>query len=383
MELKNILETDINIINYIFVLSMFTNSTYGPGYEVVRNYFLTHLYSTTIEQSTFSWFGNTSNVIQQKLNILFENIKIDCIVDDIKIYYDDVYHDGNLVIVIDCIFNKIKMSCIVFRGLTTSKNTSTIMYQLIPRKHKLDSNKNHKVGYSFYKGFESIYTKISNIQFKYNTIVCCGHSLGGVYASLFSYKLIEKGCDNVNLFTYNSPRVGNINFAQFLNDNLQVNYRMSIWPDIIPTTPPKYTGFCHTGRPVQLSINCKYKYIKFKNLVIYNGETLDCTELDMEPTFLGSIHNLNYNTKNFILAHMYFCFGTNKPVIIPDRKDIPFFNLNLYKTNHITNYNNVYDNDLFKRYGNFNNNDTWYDTYHLHQYGFVFLHHCIRLQYHP
>jgi len=73
-----------------------------------------------------------------------------------------------------------------------------------------------------------------------------GHSLGGAFASLavvdIKYvSLIDK--ERVHLYTYGSPRVGDINLAKEIISSVNENYRVTNRRDIVPHLPPCISNF--------------------------------------------------------------------------------------------------------------------------------------------
>ena len=75
-----------------------------------------------------------------------------------------------------------------------------------------------------------------------------GHSLGGALATLLVATLIENGIDVKGLYTYGAPRVGDGEFAKWLNGKLRnrCNYRVVNEGDIVPHLPSEQR-FSHAG----------------------------------------------------------------------------------------------------------------------------------------
>ncbi|KKY36307.1 putative lipase [Diaporthe ampelina] len=69
------------------------------------------------------------------------------------------------------------------------------------------------------------------------TLVVTGHSLGG--ANLGSY-----ACD---LYTYGSPRVGNLALVKFVTNQAGAEYRATHFDDPVPRLPPILFGYFHTS----------------------------------------------------------------------------------------------------------------------------------------
>ncbi|BDD60403.1 hypothetical protein MPDQ_000811 [Monascus purpureus] len=74
-------------------------------------------------------------------------------------------------------------------------------------------------------------------------IVITGHSLGGALATLAAVDLRNAG-NEIDLYTYGSPRVGNKAFAEFLTSQSGgTTYRVTHTDDPVPKLPPKNLGF--------------------------------------------------------------------------------------------------------------------------------------------
>ena len=81
-----------------------------------------------------------------------------------------------------------------------------------------------------------------------------GHSLGGAVATLLACAIYLNFRDNpVTLYTYASPRVGDIEFARHWN-HLLPHLRHVYRNDIIPAVPPAALGFRHFGHLRQMSL---------------------------------------------------------------------------------------------------------------------------------
>ena len=109
-----------------------------------------------------------------------------------------------------------------------------------------------------------------------NKIIITGHSLGAGIATVAAYHLglMNK---NVYVYTFASPRVGNIEFANYINKTTQCFYRIVNLSDLIPTLPisvmPNMTSvnnpfiYMHAGKMIDFDQN--WKSIE-NNHMIYN-----------------------------------------------------------------------------------------------------------------
>lgn len=87
------------------------------------------------------------------------------------------------------------------------------------------------------------------------TVYCCGHSLGGAMATLFT----GRHEDIVNkVFTYGSPRVGSGKFVKML---VTPHLRVVNNNDIVPSVPPALFGFRHDGEK---------RYLNFEGALVDN-----------------------------------------------------------------------------------------------------------------
>jgi len=81
------------------------------------------------------------------------------------------------------------------------------------------------------------------------TVVFTGHSLGGGLATLAAMELLMAGYDNVKLYTYGSPRVGDNMFCDMLDLFMYGDhFRFVNNNDIVPRVPPRALGFNHAGQ---------------------------------------------------------------------------------------------------------------------------------------
>lgn len=79
------------------------------------------------------------------------------------------------------------------------------------------------------------------------TLVVTGHSLGAAVGTLAAVELRNKGyaCD---LYTYGSPRVGNLAFVEYVTSQAGAEYRATHYDDPVPRLPPMALfGYFHTS----------------------------------------------------------------------------------------------------------------------------------------
>jgi len=83
-----------------------------------------------------------------------------------------------------------------------------------------------------------------------------GHSLGGALATLCAYELATRRTpvrarQDISLYTYGAPRVGNKAFATRYNAAVPDSWRITNTQDIIPSVP-RLLGYAHVAHSVRL-----------------------------------------------------------------------------------------------------------------------------------
>ncbi|KAK3897416.1 Alpha/Beta hydrolase protein, partial [Staphylotrichum tortipilum] len=82
-------------------------------------------------------------------------------------------------------------------------------------------------------------------------VVVTGHSLGGAVATLAAAHLRADDGVPADLYTYGSPRVGNLEFAKFVSDQAEdvggANYRVTHTDDPVPRLPPISFNYRHVS----------------------------------------------------------------------------------------------------------------------------------------
>lgn len=115
---------------------------------------------------------------------------------------------------------------------------------------------------SIHDGFATIYASLSGAVIKAarsldpgKPLFVSGHSLGAPLASLAALAIAQKISafrDNVRLYTYAGPRLGNPAFAEAFSRVVPNNFRIVNLADLVPTLPPTKTGdviYVHAGEP--------------------------------------------------------------------------------------------------------------------------------------
>ncbi|CAJ0871116.1 8252_t:CDS:2 [Entrophospora sp. SA101] len=122
---------------------------------------------------------------------------------------------------------------------------------------------NAKVHTGFFKAFlesrKDVIEEVTNFMetnpdFK---VVLTGHSLGGAIATLTALDLVQNNKklvseENLFIFTYGLPRIGNQEFANFVDSQLKLN-RIVNFEDAVPRLPPKFLDYKHSGSEFWIS----------------------------------------------------------------------------------------------------------------------------------
>jgi predicted lipase len=92
-------------------------------------------------------------------------------------------------------------------------------------------------------------------------VLVTGHSLGGALATLCAYELSERQgpagkVQDVCMYSYGAPRVGNKRFAALFNERVPDSWRITNRSDIIPSMP-RLLGYSHVKHSVRLDTDGK------------------------------------------------------------------------------------------------------------------------------
>jgi hypothetical protein len=114
---------------------------------------------------------------------------------------------------------------------------------------------NCKVHYGFYNSalgvVDKMVTSVKSLQLQYPgySVVVTGHSYGASCGQLLAMELVKRGI-NVKLYDYGQPRVGDANYAAFVNTKIAEYYRTTHNKDIVPHVPPTEFGYHHSCREI-------------------------------------------------------------------------------------------------------------------------------------
>lgn len=114
---------------------------------------------------------------------------------------------------------------------------------------------NCKVHYGFYHSAQGVTSKmldsVKSLRSKYPgySVVVTGHSYGAACGELLAMELVKNSID-VKLYDYGQPRVGDTNYAVFVNTKISEHYRTTHNKDIVPHVPPEGFGYQHSCREI-------------------------------------------------------------------------------------------------------------------------------------
>ena len=146
-----------------------------------------------------------------------------------------------------------RIICIVFSGtLSLSELKSDLDYKQI----NIDDNiLVHEGFYKIYLSIQDIIKKtIENTNF--NHLYITGHSLGGALSTLCAFDLRSR--ENITHYSFASPRVGNVKFAEEFNRSKITSFRVNNTEDLIPALPLatwKDITYEHVGLNIPFTIS--------------------------------------------------------------------------------------------------------------------------------
>lgn len=108
----------------------------------------------------------------------------------------------------------------------------------------------------FYNAYKDVAPLVRNLvqrllsQFRDAKLIITGHSLGGALAVFCALDLRELYGNVDVLYTLGQPRVGNQNFANYLDAQFPNYYRIVHNTDPVPHVPQSILGFKHGGHEI-------------------------------------------------------------------------------------------------------------------------------------
>jgi len=151
---------------------------------------------------------------------------------------------------------------LVFRGTIPSDLENWI--ENLHYSHHVDyrNDTSASVHSGFYDAYLSVAPQILEIiepalrKYSGADLVIIGHSLGGALATIaatemyFDLQSSSSVPANLIVYTYGSPRVGNIIYAGLYNQLVNTTWRVTHYEDPVPHLPPIWMGFYHNVQEV-------------------------------------------------------------------------------------------------------------------------------------
>eukprot|EP01117_Protostelium_nocturnum_P011779 TRINITY_DN4295_c0_g1_i2.p1 TRINITY_DN4295_c0_g1~~TRINITY_DN4295_c0_g1_i2.p1 ORF type:complete len:326 (-),score=62.06 TRINITY_DN4295_c0_g1_i2:19-996(-) len=114
-------------------------------------------------------------------------------------------------------------------------------------------------------------------RFPNRRIIITGHSLGGALATLAAADIAihPKTSEDVRLWTFGSPRVGNTGFAAYMNTKYLQSYRIVNNRDVVPSIPGTFLGYVHINKEYFFTAPTIYRAC---NNATLTTEDLSCSD---------------------------------------------------------------------------------------------------------
>jgi len=129
---------------------------------------------------------------------------------------------------------------VTFRGSSSIQNWIDNLDAILTNYPLCDGCDVHK---GFYKAeqscFGDVLSAVKSLQSDHPsfTVMVTGHSLGGALATLTAMDLKNSGINNVKLWNYGSPRVGDTAFSNYVNSYIGDRHRVTHHKDMVPHLP--------------------------------------------------------------------------------------------------------------------------------------------------
>jgi hypothetical protein len=143
---------------------------------------------------------------------------------------------------------------VVFRGSSSTRNWIED-FEIKKTEYTTYPYCNCKVHDGFYSSAKEVsnrtveIVKLLHYKYKYDIIIT-GHSYGAAVSQLISLELLYNNIEN-EVYNFGQPRIGDNNFANFVNTQQKNIWRITHNKDIVPHLPPiKGFEFMHSCREV-------------------------------------------------------------------------------------------------------------------------------------
>lgn len=153
----------------------------------------------------------------------------------------------------------------------------------------------HSGFFKYYKSMEDHLVKEIN-EFRGDTVIFNGHSLGGAASVLAGYYMADKISDkHLKVITFGSPRVGNKLFVEEFEKKVTTFYRIANARDPICYLPPTIFLYAHCNKQLFLVDGHKITYKEPKESFFRNIKNFLLQILNIEYHDL-SIYKTNINS---------------------------------------------------------------------------------------
>jgi triacylglycerol lipase len=136
-------------------------------------------------------------------------------------------------------------------------------------------------GAKMHGGFASAYMSVRERIHNYlknhaaTSLTVTGHSLGGALAILCAVDIqynFSNQVNNIDIYTFGAPRVGNNGFRESFNRRVPNSYRFVYGMDIVPALPRPWQGYRHVDTEYRLGsrFNLNFFSQRFKDHKIEN-----------------------------------------------------------------------------------------------------------------
>jgi hypothetical protein len=161
------------------------------------------------------------------------------------------------------ILKSTKTVYVVFRG-SSSKLNWMADFEVTKRQYYTYPECECKVHNGFYDATENlkdyVIKSVREIKEKtgYSNVIVTGHSLGAAVAQLIGMELSAVDIKN-QIYNFGQPRIGDENYATFVNTISEELVRFTHDRDMVPHVPPREMGYLHSCREVFESESGKLK----------------------------------------------------------------------------------------------------------------------------
>jgi predicted lipase len=150
------------------------------------------------------------------------------------------------------------------------------------------------VHFGFWNTYQSLaleierYVRVLMVKYENATVTVTGASLGGALAVFTALELQAKTKRVTELYNYGAPRVGNREFAAYVDRTIPTRYRVTYRFDPVPHLPPRIMLYQHNSNEV-------FYVDDYKKRRVCNdsGEDDTCSNFILPP-FWNSLDHFTY-----------------------------------------------------------------------------------------